>query len=1082
MAKDSNSEGSVETEITIESSNSVSIPRARGINQFNNSTSESTSSSIPHSNYGPNADNLNNQNSPALGQRRMHNNDLDKSDLNDKNSRDLDKDKKDSDKDNEADHNNSNNKEGKDSTPNSNNASIPSADPNNNMNANAANMNSNKPPTDPNNSDNKFGSRNGNEAPANNNAEKTTSSDSSKSALKSFFSTTLSDVLQDPVKVKRIVIGTGIVFAVGAGALAVFISLFLTFSSSMCDNSGTFLYSGSGDIAEFMCGMQEPTEGYTVTSNFGYSVDDVHSGRLHSGIDLGVSTGTPVYAVQSGKVVATNTTSNYGNDVVIDHGGGVFTRYAHNSKLLVSKDDFVNRGQQIAEAGNTGYSFGSHVHFEIMKTTETDLFSGHQDPNAYFNQHDDFMNSCGSYASATFMSYTPSTVETGSAESYQSLKTLQTIKSSTGTKKTVYKPAGYAFQSFAYSNGSYYLQSITRGATGKDGYVYMYDSKINQKKVSPKIQPLGHGNGFTYSTADNKLYSVTVSGIRDNSKATIIDPSTLAVIDHKSLDHGTSSIAYDRITNRFITSSGASDRKASSTGYLYVYDSNLSRQVGAKKIAKKRWKTPGDIAAYGGVIYVCVHQSVGDNYIDMYNEDTGEYLGSYSAPYQEIEGIDIDDSGQIVLLFHGNTSFIQFTGIEAKVINNKSDSGGSFSGGSQCCTDSSPSYTSTSGGNYCPNGITVTGRDAGTYDLDDYVDRVVTCENGGANEEALKALAVAARTYALNRTDNCKNSIENSTNAQVMSTPNCTEASDKVKNAISTVRGSVLLYNGDIFSTQYSTGYGSNNGTCPSSGSCTLVFKKSPSDEKSSITVPHSFLSFQEDGTYLIGHDSGLSQNGSNYMASQGKTYQEILEFFYADGIEITGASSGGSSCSLGAPGTYTNGKVWDYNQADYSDPYCDGTIADSGCGPTAMAMVVSTFLKEKHDPPELAKVTTDTGYCATLTHDYFKKAAEKYNLTYQKLEEGDSEEVLTALNRGDSLVIANVTSKNKVDGLDNFWTEEGHYIVLAGHEGRNVWVQDPNKGMPSVHRTNTKGDGVYDFDKYIKPAATNGYMIFKKA
>ena len=68
------------------------------------------------------------------------------------------------------------------------------------------------------------------------------------------------------------------------------------------------------------------------------------------------------------------------------------------------------------------------------------------------------------------------------------------------------------------------------------------------------------------------------------------------------------------------------------------------------------------------------------------------------------------------------------------------------------------------------------------------------------------------------------------------------------------------------------------------------------------------------------------------------------------------------------------------------------------------------------------------------------------------------------------------------MDGLNNFWTEEGHYIVLAGHSGRDVWVQDPNKGIAGVNRANTKGDGVYNFDKYIKPAATVGYIIIKKA
>ena len=825
--------------------------------------------------------------------------------------------------------------------------------------------------------------------------------------------------------------------------------------NSMCGKYGS--YSGSGDVLEFMCGMQSPVKDYVVTSKFGYNVDDVHSGRLHAGIDLGVSTGTPVYAAQSGTVVGTDTSSGYGHDVVIDHGGGIFTRFAHNSKLLVSKGDIVTQGQQIAEAGSTGHSTGPHGHFEIMKTTLKDLFSGYQDLNAYFVDNDNFMKSCGSSATVNVANY--ATGVTSTQESYSSLKTLKTLSKSTGTTKSI-SVSGRNPQSFAYNNGFYYVQWIASGSNGKDGYIYKYDSDMKKKYSSSSIQAVGHGNGMTFSTKNNKLYSVTVSGIRDNKIAKIIDPDSLQINNSKSLGHGTSGIAYDRITNRFITSSGAYDGGASSTGYLYVYNSDLSKQVGAKSIAKKRWKTPGDIAAYGGIIYVTISSygtSGSGNYIDMYNEDNGDYLGSYSAPYSELEGIDINDKGEIVLLFH-SSDFIQFTGIKANIINGSSDSSNTSSG-NQCCVTT---VTSSGGGNYCPNGITVTGKYAGTYELDDYIERVVTAENGGAHPEALKALAVAARTYALNKTDNCKNSIENSTSSQVMAE----KASDRVKDALANVKGSIMLYNGKYFSAQYSSFYGSCNGT-----QCTSTFIKTPSDEKATFTMPYTYLTTAANA----GHEYGLSQNGSHYMATvQGKTYDEILRFFYADGIEITGAS--GNSCSLGGSGTFQGGKIWDYSQADYDDPYCGGTIATHGCGPTSMAIVVSTLLNEKHDPSELAKASS---VCSTDKHTYFTEAAKKYGLKAVTTKE--HEEVMTALNRGDSLVIANVTNAT-VDGLNNFWTEEGHYIVLAGHSGRDVWVQDPNKGIAGVNRANTKGDGVYNFDKYIKPAATVGYIIIKKA
>lgn len=100
-----------------------------------------------------------------------------------------------------------------------------------------------------------------------------------------------------------------------------------------------------------------------VTSPFG-----MRWGRLHAGIDIGVSTGTPVTAADGGKVTFAGNNGGYGLLVIIDHGGNFSTRYGHNSKLLVKKGDRVYKGQKIALSGNTGRSTGPHLHFEIRKS------------------------------------------------------------------------------------------------------------------------------------------------------------------------------------------------------------------------------------------------------------------------------------------------------------------------------------------------------------------------------------------------------------------------------------------------------------------------------------------------------------------------------------------------------------------------------------------------------------------------------------------------------------------------------------------------------------------------------------------
>lgn len=99
---------------------------------------------------------------------------------------------------------------------------------------------------------------------------------------------------------------------------------------------------------------------YTVTSEFKW-----RWGRQHEGIDMGCRTGNDVLASDGGTVVHAGPMGGYGNLVIIDHENGIETYYAHNSALLVSRGDRVFQGQHIAEAGNTGNSFGSHIHFGV---------------------------------------------------------------------------------------------------------------------------------------------------------------------------------------------------------------------------------------------------------------------------------------------------------------------------------------------------------------------------------------------------------------------------------------------------------------------------------------------------------------------------------------------------------------------------------------------------------------------------------------------------------------------------------------------------------------------------------------------
>ena len=110
-----------------------------------------------------------------------------------------------------------------------------------------------------------------------------------------------------------------------------------------------------------------PTPGNTtITSPFGNRFHPIlHYYRNHNGIDIGAPMGEPVVASNPGTVITASYVGTYGNVVMIDHGGGVVTAYAHGSKILVEVGQVVQRGEVIMEIGSTGLSTGPHLHFEI---------------------------------------------------------------------------------------------------------------------------------------------------------------------------------------------------------------------------------------------------------------------------------------------------------------------------------------------------------------------------------------------------------------------------------------------------------------------------------------------------------------------------------------------------------------------------------------------------------------------------------------------------------------------------------------------------------------------------------------------
>lgn len=136
-------------------------------------------------------------------------------------------------------------------------------------------------------------------------------------------------------------------------------------SSSSSSSSGS-TSSGGQTIASGSGKLSHPIPGAYITSGFGNRVAPTAGATSrHDGIDYGASTGTPVYASDSGTVITAQYNSARGNYIVINHGNGMQTWYQHLSAMYVSVGQTVSRGQNIGAVGSTGVVTGPHLHFEV---------------------------------------------------------------------------------------------------------------------------------------------------------------------------------------------------------------------------------------------------------------------------------------------------------------------------------------------------------------------------------------------------------------------------------------------------------------------------------------------------------------------------------------------------------------------------------------------------------------------------------------------------------------------------------------------------------------------------------------------
>lgn len=110
-----------------------------------------------------------------------------------------------------------------------------------------------------------------------------------------------------------------------------------------------------------------------ISSHFGYRIDPFYKvQKFHGGTDFSAAMGTPIFCTGNGKIIKVEKAKGgYGNYILVDHGYGYMTRYAHISKSLVKTGQEVKRGEEIAKVGNSGKSTAPHLHYEVIKNGKT---------------------------------------------------------------------------------------------------------------------------------------------------------------------------------------------------------------------------------------------------------------------------------------------------------------------------------------------------------------------------------------------------------------------------------------------------------------------------------------------------------------------------------------------------------------------------------------------------------------------------------------------------------------------------------------------------------------------------------------
>lgn len=385
----------------------------------------------------------------------------------------------------------------------------------------------------------------------------------------------------------------------------------------------------------------------------------------------------------------------------------------------------------------------------------------------------------------------------------------------------------------------------------------------------------------------------------------------------------------------------------------------------------------------------------------------------------------------------------------------------------------------------------------GTFPLDEYVAGVLKAEVGVYSKypEYLKAQAIAIRSFVIaSKGDSGSCTVGSGEFFQVFTEVSRNNPSDqKYYEAAEATTGMVVMRNGKVALTQYMS-YPNPKYSYDSGGKWVVNLQKFNDDPSTAWTWTgtKSKDAIQSDLGYHAGgvsmgsdHHYGMSQTVGAWLGHEGYSYDKIIDMFYGtDNSELSILSDGNYTANIEFVDSEF-GEIWYYNQGDYGDYYYSSdvskpaykgssgkwaTIASHGCGPTSLAIILSSFTNTEINPMKVTQQVCNAGGCYGSGSSYGTLAtvAQSYGYKTQFVgRSGDISKVTNALASGNSLVIA-------LMGPGTF-TSGGHYIVLTGtRSDGSVSVADP----ASRSRTNTKW---FSMDLVVEEAKDSGFLIITK-